>query len=126
MDLPPVPSPLVKSPPCSMKSLITLWNLLPLYPSPASSLLASCTKFSTVLGTVLPNRPISILPAASPSMVMSNQTLWVTLGPFLASRLHASRRTPTQESSHFMFTSTLSRSEGRLICSLVEVNQANY
>lgn len=33
--LPPVPSPLVKSPPWIIKSLMTLWNLLPLYPSPA-------------------------------------------------------------------------------------------
>ena len=31
--LPPVPSPLVKSPPWIIKSLITLWNLLPLYVS---------------------------------------------------------------------------------------------
>ena len=30
--LPPVPSPRVKSPPWIMKSLITRWNLLPLYP----------------------------------------------------------------------------------------------
>ena len=36
-------------------------------------------------GTVLPKSPISILPAASPPIVMSNQTLCVTLGPFLAS-----------------------------------------
>ena len=28
--LPPVPSPLVKSPPWIIKSLMTLWNLLPL------------------------------------------------------------------------------------------------
>ena len=30
---------------------------------------------SQTFGTVFPNRPISILPAASPPMVMSNQTL---------------------------------------------------
>ena len=30
-ELPPVPSPRVKSPPCIMKSLITRWNVLPLY-----------------------------------------------------------------------------------------------
>ena len=30
-SLPPVPSPRVKSPPCIMKSLMTRWNLLPLY-----------------------------------------------------------------------------------------------
>ena len=41
--------------------------------------------FIYTLGTVLPKSPISILPAASPPIVMSNQTLWVTLGPFLAS-----------------------------------------
>ena len=33
---------------------------------------------SQTFGTVFPKRPISILPAASPPMVMSNQTLWVT------------------------------------------------
>lgn len=32
--LPPDPSPAVKSPPWIMKSLITRWNLLPLYPYP--------------------------------------------------------------------------------------------
>lgn len=35
---------------------------------------------SQTFGTVFPKRPISILPAASPPMVMSNQTLWVTWG----------------------------------------------
>ena len=35
MDFPPVPVPDVKSPPCSMKFLITLWKMLFLYPSGA-------------------------------------------------------------------------------------------
>lgn len=56
-----------------MKSLITLWNTLPLYPSP-SGFLASSTKFLTVFGTVLPKRPISILPASASPILMSNHT----------------------------------------------------
>lgn len=70
---PPVPSPLVKSPPWIMKSLMTLWNLLPLYPSPWG-FWASSMKFLAVIGTVLPKTPISTRPAGSPPMVMSNHT----------------------------------------------------
>ena len=67
------PSPLVKSPPWSMKFLMTRWKALPLYPS-GLVLVASVAKFSTVLGTMSPNSPISILPAAAPPMVMSKKT----------------------------------------------------
>lgn len=56
--------------PWIMKSFITRWNLLPLYPSP-SGFSASSLKFWTVLGTVPPKRPISMRPSASPPIVMS-------------------------------------------------------
>ena len=67
------PSPLVKSPPCSMKLLMTRWKALPLYPS-GLVLVASVAKFSTVLGTTSPNSPISMVPSATPPMVMSKKT----------------------------------------------------
>ena len=78
-----LPSPLVKSPPWSIKSLITRWNFDPLYPSPFG-FLASSTKFSTVFGTELPNRPISIRPASSPPIVISKNTFLVTFGPLVS------------------------------------------
>ena len=57
MLFPPVPSPLVKSPPWTMKSLMILWKEDPLYPKPRGvpsyrSPFARETKFSTVLGTL--------------------------------------------------------------------------
>ncbi|KAH9493692.1 hypothetical protein DERF_014429 [Dermatophagoides farinae] len=42
----------------------------------------NCLKFSAVFGTVLPKRPIRILPADSPPIVMSNVTISVAFGPF--------------------------------------------
>lgn len=56
-----------------MKSLITRWNLLPLYPSPCG-FSASCLKFSAVFGTVPPNKPITIRPAGTPPIVISKKT----------------------------------------------------
>ena len=70
---PPVPSPLVKSPPWINKFLMTAWNLLPLYPKPFSWV-AKATKFLTVFGTTSPNRPISILPTSFPPIMMSKNT----------------------------------------------------
>lgn len=43
------------------------------YPSPCG-FSANSLKFVTVLGTVLPNKPISMRPADSPPMVMSKKT----------------------------------------------------
>ena len=76
-----LPSWLVKSPPWSMKSLMTRWKIDPPYPS-GLVLWANSKKFLTVLGTVLPKSPTSIVPTGSPPMVISKETLWVTLGPF--------------------------------------------
>jgi len=66
---PPVPSPLVKSPPCSMNLGMTLWNLLPLYhnlcpeaETPFSPV-ERALKFSTVFGTSSPKSPRWISPA---------------------------------------------------------------
>lgn len=52
---------------------MTLWNLLPLYPSPWG-FLDNSMKFSTVFGTVFPKSPISILPSYLPSILISNHT----------------------------------------------------
>merc|ERR1711920_188479 len=54
IDFPPVPSPLVKSPPWIMNDLITRWNLDPLYPKPFSPV-QSARKFSAVFGTTSPH-----------------------------------------------------------------------
>jgi hypothetical protein len=53
LDFPPVPSPLVKSPPWIMKFLMTRWKVDPSYPKSFSPV-AKALKFSAVLGTVLP------------------------------------------------------------------------
>ena len=81
IDLPPVPSPLVKSPPWIMNWGITLWNLLPWKASfsPLSYLSPRhrVTKFSTVLGTVLPNILMTMSPASFPSISIEKVTVWV-------------------------------------------------
>ena len=59
-----------------MKSLLTRWKVEPLYPKPASPV-HSCLKFSAVLGTSSPYRPITILPAGAPPMSMSMKTFFV-------------------------------------------------
>ncbi len=89
-NLPPVPSPLVKSPPWIMKSGITLWNLEPLYPSP-SGFWANWKKLSAVLGTVLPKRPMVTRPAGSSPIEISNQTLWVTCNRNFIRNRHKNR-----------------------------------
>ena len=91
IDMDPVPSPLTKSPPCIMKSLIfceavsawpspleqgcrqptTRWNLLDLYPRgrPCAFLLSpvqSWRKFSAVRGVILAKSSIFIRPNGSP------------------------------------------------------------
>lgn len=96
-----MPSPRVKSPPWIIKSLITRWNLLPLYlqnrinivrckecktyqhktqsqtnyayPSPSAAS-ANSLKLRAVFGTVPLNKPISIRPAGSPPIVISKKT----------------------------------------------------
>ena len=69
MFFPPVPSPLVKSPPCAMNPGMILWNLLPLNPNPASPV-HNCPKFSDVFGTSSKSSMV-ILSASSPSMEIS-------------------------------------------------------
>ena len=63
--------------PWIMKFEMMRWNLDPLYPSPFG-LVASWAKFSAVLGTVSPNKPTTMRPAASPPIVMSKKTFLVT------------------------------------------------
>eukprot|EP01084_Bolivina_argentea_P125046 221586_1 len=75
MDRPPVPSPRVKSPPWIMKLGITLWKALSAYPNPFSPV-ARARKFSTVLGTVSPKRPIVMRPALTPPISMSKKDLF--------------------------------------------------
>merc|ERR1719502_1416162 len=73
IDLPPVPSWLVKSPPWHMKSGITRWNEQSLYPKPGSPV-HSCLKFSAVFGTTSLRSCMTILPISSPSAVISKKT----------------------------------------------------
>lgn len=79
IDLPPVPSPRVKSPPWIMKLGIILWNELPsnLSATPLSvfSPLQSSTKFSTVLGVVFPNISMTISPEACPPISIEKVSL---------------------------------------------------
>jgi len=64
LDAPPVPSPRVKSPPWIMKSLITRWNLLPLYVSglPAGSF---CSNFNYNWSTCIYLPAVPVLVAAA-------------------------------------------------------------
>ena len=77
---PPVPFPLVKSPPWHMKSGITRWKLvplkcrgLPLLPAPFSPVQRQ-RKFSAVRGTTSARRVISIRPVGRPPILMSKNT----------------------------------------------------
>ena len=78
--LAPVPSPLVKSPPCSMKPGMIRWKQLPMrwsgWPPEEKpfSPVHRARKFSAVLGTCLPYRPHSMRPAASPPIESSRKT----------------------------------------------------
>jgi hypothetical protein len=60
---------------------MTRWNGEPLYPNPLDPVHSSL-KFWTVLGTVLPYKPISIRPEGCPSTVMSKNTVSVTSAVF--------------------------------------------
>mmetsp|Transcript_23881 Transcript_23881/g.81438 ORF Transcript_23881/g.81438 Transcript_23881/m.81438 type:complete len:210 (+) Transcript_23881:111-740(+) len=80
MDAPPVPSPRVVSPPCSMKPGITRCSGLPFrcVPSPPFSPVHRHRKFSTVFGTWLPYSPSSTRRDMAPSPIcMSRNTLCV-------------------------------------------------
>lgn len=81
IDLPPVPSPFVKSPPWIMKLGIIRWKVLPsnLRAFPLCTIFPwqIPTKFYTVLGTVFPKRSITISPAAVPPMSIEKVTWWV-------------------------------------------------
>mmetsp|Transcript_7574 Transcript_7574/g.33414 ORF Transcript_7574/g.33414 Transcript_7574/m.33414 type:complete len:231 (+) Transcript_7574:3288-3980(+) len=78
METQPVPSPLRKSPPWIMKSLMTRWNSTSLYPCGKPPFLCSpvqnCRKFSHVLGATSANSSILILPTSAPPMVTSKNT----------------------------------------------------
>ena len=56
---------------------IRTWNVDPLYPNPASPV-QSCRKFSAVLGTTSPYKPIVIRPAGAPPISISIKTFFVT------------------------------------------------
>ena len=81
IDLPPVPSPRVKSPPWIIKLGMIRWNLLPSYASftSLSTILPShrVTKFYTVFGTSLPNMFSFISPASASPMFTEKMTSWV-------------------------------------------------
>mmetsp|Transcript_177 Transcript_177/g.772 ORF Transcript_177/g.772 Transcript_177/m.772 type:complete len:218 (+) Transcript_177:3300-3953(+) len=83
METQPVPSPLRKSPPWIMKSLMTRWNSTSLYPCGKPPFLCSpvqnCRKFSHVLGTTSPRSSMMILPAGSPPISMSKKHLNLSL-----------------------------------------------
>eukprot|EP00964_Phaeocystis_antarctica_P088005 scaffold55967_cov61-Phaeocystis_antarctica.AAC.3 len=72
------------SPPCAMKPGMIRWNLVPwkVKGAPFRVVLpvARPTKLLTVFGTALPNMPITIRPAACPSIVRSMKTRCVTFG----------------------------------------------
>ena len=53
------------------------WKVDPLYPNPASPV-QSCRKFSAVLGTASPYKPIVIRPSGAPPISISIKTFFVT------------------------------------------------
>ena len=73
METPPVPSPLVKSPPWHIKLGITLWNFEDLYPMPVSPV-QRARKFSAVLGTTSAYSSKVMRPSALPAISISKNT----------------------------------------------------
>merc|ERR1712149_109364 len=73
MDFPPLPSPVVKSPPWHMNFGITRWNVLYLKPNPFSPV-QSARKFSAVFGTTSVLNSITIRPTFSPPADISKYT----------------------------------------------------
>merc|ERR1719516_748205 len=74
IDLPPVPLPLVKSPPWHMKLGMTLWKEDPLNPNPFSPV-HRARKFSEVLGTTSSLNSMMTFPRGAPSAVISKKHL---------------------------------------------------
>lgn len=71
IDLPPVPFPLVKSPPWTINMGITRWKLDPAYPKPFWPVQSS-RKLRAVKGTTSSYNLKTIRPAGLPPIVISN------------------------------------------------------
>mmetsp|Transcript_66572 Transcript_66572/g.177313 ORF Transcript_66572/g.177313 Transcript_66572/m.177313 type:complete len:210 (-) Transcript_66572:212-841(-) len=114
MDRPPVPSPLVMSPPCAMKPGTMRWNLQPLKcrSSPLSPVQRQ-RKFSAVIGTMSAKSSISSRPEAStllpwPRTSMSRKT--VGFGrPLRCSSMRLCSRRPSSSARFCLTSSSCSR-----------------
>ena len=88
-----------------MKLGIILWKCepwkcksLPDFPAPFSPV-HNALKFYAVFGTVFPNKPITILPASTPSISMSKYTLLVTVSIDYVTMLEIERKTIVKQIS---------------------------